>query len=316
MIREVDQLDAIRNGYGEGIERAAREDRDVIAIDADLAESTRSLRVRKVDPKRFFYAGICEQNMIGVAAGLALEGKKVFASSFAIFVTGRPFEQIRHAVCYNNVPVKIVGSHAGIHTGEDGASAQATEDIGAMRTLPNMNIIVPADSIEAREATLFLKDFREPCYMRTNRNPTPLIYREGYRFEFGKGVLLREGKDAAIIACGALVAESLKAARLLEKEGIDTRVINMHTIKPIDKDIILKAARETKAIITAEDHQIVGGLGSAVSEVLAENGAGTKLTRIGLKGHFGESGESHELYKKYGLDAEGIVRAVKESLKK
>ena len=305
---------ATRDGYGKAIREMGKTDPLVIAIDADLASSTRSLKLKETAPERFFYAGISEMNAVGVATGMALEGKKAFVSSFAMFLTARAFEMIRQSVCYGNVPVKIVGSHAGILTGKDGPTAQATEDIGVLRILPRMNIIVPADAIEAEQAAYFMKDFEEPCYLRTNRAATPLIYNENYKFEFGKAVELREGNDATIIACGALVPIALEAAELLEKEGISTRVLNMHTIKPIDSQAITKAARETSAIITAEDHQVTGGLGSAVAEVLAEKNLNVKFKRVGLNNRFAESGSPQELYEKYGFTKENLAKRVKELL--
>jgi len=306
---------ATRDGYGKAIREIGAKDKLVVAVDADLASSTRSLWLKETAPERFFYAGISEMNAVGLATGLALEGKKAFVSSFAMFLTGRAFEIIRQSVCYGNVPVKIVGSHAGIFTGKDGPTAQATEDISLMRTLPRMNVIVPADAIEAEKATWFLKDFNEPCYLRTNREKSAVIYRNDYKFEFGKAVQLRKGNDVTIIACGALVPIAIEASVLLEKEGISARIINMHTIKPIDKKAIIKAARETKAIITAEDHQIIGGLGSAVAEVLSEERLCVPFKRIGLENRFAESGSPKDLFKKYGFTAENIALNAKKQLK-
>jgi len=310
-----DITDATRNGYGRALEKLSMRRKDIVVLDADLAESTRSIMFRKNAPERFFYTGICEQNAVGLAAGLALSGKTVFVSSFAIFITGRAFEVIRQSVCYNNVPVKIVGSHAGILTGKDGPTAHATEDIAIMRTLPRMNIIVPADSIEAEHATLFLAEFEEPCYLRTNREPTPVIFDEkSYEFDFGKASMVCEGSDATIIACGALVPIAIDASRELAKEGIKAAVLNMHTIKPLHDKAVEKAAKETNAILTAEDHQVFGGLGSAVAEVLAEKSLCVPFARIGLKG-FTESGAPKDLYKKYGLSKENIASELKRLLK-
>lgn len=317
MLREeCDEVDATRNGYGRAISKMGRMDEKVVAVDADLAYSTRSINLKENAPKRFFYAGISEMNAVGVTTGLAIEGKKAFVSSFAMFLTGRGFEAIRQSVCYGNVPVKIVGSHAGILTGRDGPTAQATEDISLMRTIPRMNVIVPADSIEAEQAAMFMKDFDEPCYLRTAREATPLIYdEEKYRFRFGKALELIEGKDATIIACGALVPVAIKTSRMLkEKDGLSVRVVNVHTIKPIDKKAIEKAGKETKAIVTAEDHQVTGGLGSAVAEVLAEKGLGVPFKRIGLKNRFAESGEPKDLYKKYGFTPKNLAKNLKKLL--
>ncbi|MEM0360455.1 MAG: transketolase C-terminal domain-containing protein [Candidatus Diapherotrites archaeon] len=307
---------ATREGYGKAIREMGAQDKSVVAIDADLASSTKSLELKKTAPERFFYAGICEMNAVGVATGLTLEGKKAFVSSFAVFLTGRAFEIIRQSVCYGKVPVKIVGSHAGILTGKDGPTAQATEDIAIMRSLPGMNIIVPADAIEAEKAAWFMKDFNEPCYLRTNRDPTPIIFEEKkYRFEFGKAMELRKGKHATIIACGALVPIALETAELLEKKKISVSVINMHTIKPIDAKAIEKAARETKAIIAAEDHQTIGGLGSAIAEVLAEKNLKVKFKRIGLNNRFAESGDPTALYAKYGFSKENIAKTIEKMIK-
>jgi len=312
MRKDFSEKAATREGYGKAIREMGKTDPKVIAIDADLASSTKSLMLKETAPERFFYAGISEMNAMGVGVGMALEGKKAFVSSFAMFLTARAFEMIRQSVCYGNVPVKIVGSHAGILTGQDGPTAQATEDIAVLRVLPRMNIIVPADVIEAEQAAMFMKDFNEPCYLRTNRSPTPIIYDNSYKFEFGKAVEVVEGKDATIIACGALVPIAMKAAKLLEKDGVTARVLNMHTIKPIDSQAVIKAAKETNVIVTAEDHQITGGLGSAVAEVLAEKNIDVKFKRIGLNNRFAESGKSEALYEKYGFSKENIAKTVKE----
>ncbi len=315
-LRKPGEFAATRDGYGKALREMGARDKLVVAVDADLASSTRTLWLRETAPERFFYSGISEMNAVGLATGLALEGKKAFVSSFAMFLTGRAFEIIRQSVCYGNVPVKIVGSHAGIFTGKDGPTAQAAEDISLMRTVPRMNVIVPADAIEAEKATWFMKDFNEPCYLRTNREKSALIFNDDYKFEFGKSVLLRKGSDAAIIACGALVPVALQASLLLEKEGISLRVINMHTIKPTDKNAILKAAGETRAIVTAEDHQVNGGLGSAVAEVLAENNCIIPFRRLGLEDIFAQSGSSADLFQKYGFTKENIAAKVRELLGK
>ncbi len=315
MIREnLTEKAATRTGYGNAVTRMGK-DKKVVIIDADLASSTKSLNFKKVAPERFFYAGISEMNAIGVGTGLALEGKKVFVSSFAMFLTGRAFEIIRQSVCYGNVPLKIVGSHAGILTGKDGPTAQATEDVAVMRVLPRMNVIVPADAIEAEQAAMFMKDFDEPCYLRTLREKTPLIYEGDYKFEFGKAVEVREGNGATIIASGALVSIAMQASDLLKEKGVLVRVLNMHTIKPIDRNAVKKAAMETGAILTAEDHQITGGLGSAVSEVLTEENLCVKFRRIGLHNRFAESGSAEDLYEKYGFTKENLAKNVKELLK-
>lgn len=308
------ELKATRDGYGEGLVEAGK-NKNVVALDADLAESTRSIKFAEKYPERFFEMGISEQDMIGTAAGLAASGKIPFASSFACFITSRCFGQIRLMAAISNLNIRIVGSHAGLLTGEDGASHQALEDISVMRTLPNMTVIQPADAVEAKKATLALVKHKGPAYLRLGRGKVPIIHDENYKFEIGKGDLLRNGKDVTIIATGALVNEALKAADELERQKINARVINMHTIKPIDKAIIIKAAKETKYIVTAEDHNIIGGLGSAVSEVLSEN-IPTPLERVGVKDKFGESGKPEELYKKYGLTKENIVKVAKNLIKK
>jgi len=305
---------ATREGYGNAVTKMGS-DKRVVIIDADLASSTKSLNLKKVAPERFFYAGISEMNAIGVGTGLAIEGKKAFVSSFAMFLISRAYEVIRQSVCYGNVPLKIVGSHAGILTGKDGPTAQATEDVSAMRTLPRMNVIVPADALEAEQATLFMKDFDEPCYLRTLREATPLIYEDSYKFEFGKAVEVREGNDATIIACGSLVSIAMQASDLLKEKGITVRVLNMHTIKPIDRNSIEKAAKETSAILTAEDHQTTGGLGSAVAETLTDENLCVKFKRIGLHNRFAESGSAQDLYEKYGFTKENLAKNVEEMLK-
>lgn len=308
------EMKAIREGYGKALEEIGK-DREVVAIDADLSGSTKSAKFHSLYPERFFNMGIAEQNLIGVAAGLAASGKKVFASSFAVFITGRAFDFIRVSLCYANVPVTLFGSHAGMATGEDGASHQALEDIAIMRALPEMTVISPCDFIECREAIKFLKDYDKPAYVRGARPKSMIVNKDNYKFEFGKGITLKKGKDLALIATGLMVAESLEAAKMLEEEGINAMVINIHTIKPIDRKLIMKAAEETKAIITLEDHSIIGGLGSAVAEILAEENSNAKFMRIGIKDKFGESGKPKELYEKYGLNAENVYKKIKKFIK-
>lgn len=303
-------LKATRDGYGKGLVEAGK-NRNVVTLDADLAESTRSSKFAEKYPERFFEMGISEQDMIGTAGGLAASGKIPFASSFACFVTGRAFGQIRLMAAISDLNIRVVGSHAGLLTGEDGATHQALEDISLMRTLPNMTVIQPSDAVEAEKAVLALVKHKGPAYLRLGRGKVPAIHDDNYKFEIGKGDLLRKGTDVTIIATGALVNEALKSVEELEKQKISARIINIHTIKPIDKDIIIKAAKETKAIVTAEDHNIIGGLGSAVSEVLTEN-IPTPLERVGVKDTFGESGTPDELYKKYGLTFNDIIKAVKK----
>jgi len=304
---------ATRDGYGTGLVKLGEKNKNVVVLDADLAESTKSVKFAEKFPERFFEMGVSEADMIGTAAGLACCGKIAYASTFAIFATGRVFDQIYTSVVYPNLNVKIVGSHGGIATGEDGVSHQAITDIALMRSIPNMKVVVPADAVEAEKATIALADIEGPVYMRTGRAKVPSIFDESYEFEFGKGVVLKEGKDVAIIASGSIVTEAIKAAEMLEKDGVNVCVVNMHTIKPIDRELIIKLAKETKGIVTAEDHNIIGGLGSAVADVLTES-CPAKIERIGIKDQFAESGPANELYEKYGLTAEEIVKAAKRFL--
>jgi transketolase len=304
---------ATREAYGEALAELGEEIKDIVVLDADLSKSTKTSVFAKKFPERFFNMGIAEQNLMGTAAGLATCGKIPFASTFAIFATGRAFEQIRNSICYPNLNVKIAATHAGITVGEDGATHQSIEDIALMRALPNMTVISPADATETKKAVRAAAQMKGPVYLRLGRHPVDTIFGEGYEFKPGKGVILREGRDVAIIATGVMVAEALKAAEILEKDGINAMVVNIHTIKPIDEEVILKAA-ECGAIVTAEEHSIIGGLGSAVAEVLSEKKP-VLIKRIGIKDVFGMSGKPEELMKAYGLTAEDIAEAVR-SLKK
>lgn len=301
---------AIRDGYGKGLLNIAS-DNDVVVLDADLQDSTRSIQFGEKYPERFFMMGISEADMVATAAGLATCGKKPFASSFACFLVGRALDQILVAVCYSNMNVKLVGSHAGLATGEDGPTAQAITDIAIMRALPNMTVIVPADSVQTEKSVEAMHRHIGPVYMRMARHPVPILYDDSHVFEIGKGYVLKEGDDAAIIACGTIVSEAMKAAEELEKEGIKAAVINMPTIKPIDKELLMAVAKRTGAVVTAEDHNVIGGLGSAVSEVLYDNDIFVPLQKIAVMDRFAESGKPEELYKKYGLSYENIVAAVK-----
>lgn len=304
---------ATRVAYGQALAEYG-ENKNVVALDADLACCTNSCMFRDRYPERFFNIGIAEANMMGIAAGIATTGKNVFASSFAMFAAGRAFEQVRNSIAYPNLNVKVVGTHAGISVGEDGATHQCIEDLSIMRTIPNMTVVCPSDSVETMAAVKALTDFYGPVYLRIGRIPIDVVNDyEGYKFELGKGNLMREGNDVTVIATGMMVGEALKAHEALKKEGINARIINIHTIKPIDKDIIIKAAKETGAIVTAEEHNIIGGLGSAVSEVLSENYP-VRIKRVGVKDKFGKSGKPEELFKKYGLTPEAIVTAVHEIL--
>lgn len=305
---------ATREAYGEALKKLAASNPDIVVLDADLSGSTKTSEFKKVSPERFFNVGIAEQNLIGTAAGLALAGKIPFASSFAMFAAGRAFEIIRNTVAYPALNVKIAATHAGLSVGEDGGSHQAIEDISLMRSIPNMTVISPADSREAEQAVLKAAEYVGPVYIRLGRMAVDDVYDDSYVFELGKGVLLREGKDVTIIATGLMVQEALKAHDMLKEEGIDARLINIHTIKPIDTEIIIKAARETRAIVTAEEHSIIGGLGSAVLEVLSDQ-CPVPVKRVGIRDTFGESGKPKDLLKKYGLTAEEIAAQAKEVLK-
>lgn len=303
------EKEATRDGFGKGIVKAGK-NKDVVVLDADLAESTRSIKFQEKYPERFFDIGIAEMDMIGTAAGLAASGKIPFACSFAVFSTGRAYGAMRLATIAE-LNVKMVGSHAGVGTGEDGATHQSIDDISLTRTLPGMTVIQPCDSLETEKATLALVNHKGPAYLRLTRSKLPIITKGKDEFIIGKGTVLRKGKDIAIIATGALVHIALEAAEELKGHDIDVGVINIHTIKPIDRELIIKAAKEAKAVITAEDHSIIGGLGSAVAELLSENYP-TKIIRVGINDHFGESGTPDELYKKYNLTKENIVKKSKQ----
>ena len=303
---------ATRDAYGQALIELGKTNPDVVVLDADLSQSTKTAGFRKEYPERFFNMGIAEQNLIGTAAGLAATGKIPFASTFAMFATGRAFEIIRNSVGYPKLNVKICATHAGLTVGEDGASHQSLEDIACMRVIPNMTVIVPSDAVETKAAINALAEKEGPAYVRLGRSGVPVINeKEDYKFQIGKGVQLKEGTDATIIATGIMVSEALEASKQLEEKGLKVRVINIHTIKPIDEEIIIKAAKETGKIVTAEEHNIIGGLGSAVAEVVTENHP-VPVKRIGTKDTFGESGKPDELLKKYGLTAEDIANAVLE----
>ena len=302
---------ATRESYGEELVRLGAEHEEIVVLDADLAEATRSGEFQKVFPDRFIDCGIAEENMMGVAAGLAAAGKVPFASSFAMFAVGRAYEQIRNSIGYPHLNVKIGASHAGISVGEDGATHQCIEDIALMRMIPGMVVINPSDYIEAKAAVRAAYEHDGPVYMRFGRLAVPVLNTDpDYKFELGKGVVLREGKDLTIIASGLPVYNCLEAAERLAQDGIDAQVINIHTIKPIDEDLIVEAAKATGKIVTVEEHSVIGGLGSAVCDVLAEK-APTKVMKIGIYDKFGESGPALELLKKYGLDTDGIYEKIK-----
>lgn len=307
---------ATRDAYGKTLVELGRENPNIVVLDADLSVSTKTAGFRKEFPDRFFDMGVAEQDMISTAAGLAACGKIVFASTFAVFGSGRAWDQVRMSVAYTRLNVKIAVTHAGITTGEDGASHQANEDIAIMRALPNMTVIVPADAVETVKVIREASRFYGPTYIRLSRPKTPIIYdNNDYDFKIGRGVVLRPGKEATIFACGLMVAKSLEAAQELKKKNIDCRVVNLHTIKPIDKGLIVKCAEETGAVVTAEEHSILGGLGGAVAEVLVENTC-VPMVRVGVKDMFGESGKPEELLVKYGLTTQNIINAVKTVLKR
>lgn len=302
-----------RLAFGETIAQLGEIYPNIVVLDADLSKSTMSNIFAKKFPERFFEMGIQEANMIGVSAGLALSGKVAYACSFACFITGR-YDTIRVSVAYNKANVRIIGTHAGIGIGEDGTTQMGLEDLSLMRSLPNFSVCQPCDEIETRELIKYSVNHTGPMYIRLTRQNLDKIFDENYKYEFGKGVQLTEGNDAVIFATGALVSESIKAAEILKQKGITLRVVNIHTIKPIDKELIVKSAKECGMIFTAEDHNIIGGLGSAVAEVLSENYP-SKIVRIGLPDVFGESGTPEALYKKFGFDAEGIANTIATNLK-
>ena len=305
---------ATRDSYGNALASLGREHENLVVLDADLAAATKTGIFKKEFPERHIDCGIAEANMIGIAAGLASTGKVPFCSSFAMFAAGRTFEQIRNAVGYPHLNVKIGATHAGISVGEDGATHQCNEDIALMRTIPGMTIINPSDDIEAKAAVKAAYEMEGPVYLRFGRLAVPVINdRDDYKFEIGKGVVLKEGTDLTLIATGLEVAESLAAAEKLEAEGISVEVINMHTIKPLDVDLVVRSAAKTGKVVTVEEHSIIGGLGSAVAEVIAEKQP-AKLLRIGVEDRFGESGPALKLLEKYELDAAGIYKKVKAFL--
>ena len=305
---------ATRVSYGNALAEFGAEYENLVVLDADLAGATQTGIFKKAFPERHIDCGIAECNMAGIAAGLATTGKIPFMSSFAMFAAGRAFEQVRNSIGYPHLNVKIGATHAGISVGEDGASHQCCEDVALMRTIPGMTVIVPSDDIEAKAAVKAAIDFEGPCYLRFGRLAVPVINdNDDYKFEIGKGIVLREGKDVTLVASGLEVAETLEAAKMLEADGIEAKVINIHTIKPLDEELILAAAKETGKVVTIEEHSVIGGLGSAVCDLLSEK-LPTKVLKIGVQDTFGESGPAVELIKKYGLDGASIYEKVKAFL--
>jgi transketolase len=298
---------ATRESYGDTLIELGKENKNIVVMDADLSKSTKTAGFAKAFPERFINAGIAEQNLMGMAAGLATTGKTVFASTFAVFATGRAFEVIRNSICYPQLNVKIAATHAGLTVGEDGGSHQSIADIAIMRALPNMRVIVPADDIETRQAVRAAANMAGPVYLRLGRFAVPDIFKPDYTFIFGKGNLLKEGQDITIIGTGIMTNRCLRAAELLEKAGIHARVINISTIKPIDEEIIIQAAKATKKIITVEEHSVIGGLGGAVCDVVSTHWP-VQVVKIGVNDVFGESGKPEELLIKHGLTIENIYQ--------
>jgi transketolase len=307
------QMVPTRDGFGKALVEIGRQNKDAVVLSADLTDSTRAAWFKKEFPERFFGLGVAEQDMMGTAAGLALCDKIPFACTFGVFASGRAWDQIRISVAYMNLNVKIVGTHGGIGVGPDGATHQAIEEIALMRILPNMTVVVPCDAIEAKKATIAASKIKGPVYLRLGRSGVPVITKEDEPFEIGKAKMLRDGKDVTIFACGQLVYDSILACDELAKEGISARLVNLHTPKPLDKDTIIKAARDTGAIVSVEEHTILGGMGSAIAEVLIQTNP-VPMKMVGIQDRFGLSGEPEELFKYFGLTAADIVKAVKEAI--
>jgi transketolase len=306
-------MKATRDAYGEVLAELGAENKDIVVLDADLSGSTKTAVFRKQFPERFFNMGIAEANMVGTAAGLAAAGKIPFVSTFAIFAAGRAWEQIRQSVAYPKANVKIVPTHGGITVGEDGGSHQSVEDIAIMRAIPNMTVMVPADAVETRKAIRAAAEYKGPVYIRLGRNKVPAVFADDCYFEIGKGVEVVAGTDMTFVTTGLMTAQAVIAANLLKQEGISARVVHIATIKPLDQDIIVKAAEETGAIVTAEEHSIIGGLGGAVAECLAEKHP-TPVKRVGIHDRFGTSGKAEELMKYFGLTPEDLIEAAREVL--
>lgn len=306
---------ATRQSYGEALLELGKSNKNVVVLDADLAGATKSGIFQKEFPNRFFDMGIAEQNMMATAAGMATCGKIPFASTFAVFATGRAYDQIRNSICYPNLNVKICGSHAGVTVGEDGATHQMLEDINIMKCLPNMKVICPSDDVQTKWAVKEMAEINGPCYIRTCRLASNIIYEENQEFELGKAVQFGDGTDATAFATGICVSEALKAMDILKEKNINIRVIDMFSLKPIDRDIIIKSAKETKNLISVEDHSVIGGLGSIIADVLSEEYP-SKLVKMGVKDRFGESGKATVLMEKFEIDSTAIVKKVEELMEK
>ena len=305
----------MRDGYGKALLELCEKRKDVMVLDADVAKSTRTVWVRDQYPEHFLDMGISEQDMVGTAAGLALSGMIPFCSTYCVFLAGKAWDQIRTTVCYNKLNVKLGGAHAGISVGPDGATHQALEDVALMRVLPNMTVIVPCDAEETRKATLAMAELNGPCFVRFGREAVPVVTDESTPFQVGKARLCRDGSDVAVLANGPMVYEAMNAAEALSKEGISVRVIDLHTVKPLDEEAVILAARETGCIVTAEEHQVHGGMGSAVAECLAVN-CPVPMEMVGVQDSFGESGQPQELMDKYGLNQENIEAKIRAVLKR
>lgn len=307
----MDKKVATRKSYGEALEQLGKENPNVVVLDADLAGATKTDMFAKQFPDRFFDMGIAEANMMATAAGFATCGKIPYASTFAVFAAGRAYDQIRNSICYPKLNVKICATHCGVTVGEDGATHQMIEDLSLMRTLPNMTVMSTSDDTQTKWAIKEIAKIQGPVYLRLARMETPILYDENTKFEMGKAIQIGEGTDGTVFATGITVSEAIKAQEILKQEGINIRVVDMHTIKPIDKEIIIKSAKETKKLISIEDHNIIGGLGSAISEVLTEEYP-TKLIRLGIKDVFGKSGKAEELIKYFGITADNIIEVMKK----
>ena len=306
---------ATRDAYGEALAELGAVNENIVVLEADLSKSTKTCDFRKVYPERFINVGIAEQNMLGIAAGLAAAGKVPFASTFAVFAAGRAYDQIRNSIAYPNLNVKIAATHAGLTVGEDGGSHQMLEDIALMRALPNMTVIVPADGIETKQVIQAAAEYEGPVYIRMGRPKVPVLFGDDYKFEIGKGVLMKDGTDVTLVGTGIMVSKAMEAAELLAAEGISAAVVNISTIKPLDAELIIAQAQKTGAVVTCEEHTICGGLGSAVAEVLVEN-CPVPMARVGVEDKFGESGLPDELLEKYGLSASNIAAKAKAVIAK